>query len=66
MVEKYSPPVREGEVVRNQRCIAIGAKGDGIFRKDGFVIICPGTEEGENYDLRITRVIPKMAFAEKA
>lgn len=65
MIDDEKPPVKVGDVVRSVKCEAIGQKGDGIFKVEGFVIICPGVDLKKNYDLRITKVLPRLAFAEK-
>lgn len=45
---------------------AVAAKGDGIAKKDGFVIFVPGTTQGEACKIRITAVKASCAVAEKA
>lgn len=45
-------------------CVSIGKKGDGILKKEAFVIIVPKTEKGKVYKIRITRVLPTLAFGE--
>lgn len=56
-------PVNEGEVI-DLTCISIGKKGDGIFKHKGFVIICPETKVDQTYKLKLTKVLPTIAFAE--
>src|SRR3989338_6892832 len=43
---------------------AVGAKGDGIAKKQGFVLFVPGAKEGDNVKVRVTKVLRKMGFAE--
>ncbi len=57
------PPVREGEELE-VTIEAVGEKGDGIARKDGFVLFVPGAKEGDNVKIKITRVLRKVGFAE--
>jgi len=45
---------------------AVAAKGDGIAKKDGFVIFVPGTAVGDKIKIRITAVKPSCAVAERA
>ncbi len=45
---------------------AVAAKGDGIAKKDGFVIFVPGTAVGDKIMIRITAVKSSCAVAEKA
>ena len=44
---------------------AVAAKGDGIAKKEGFVIFVPGTAVGETCKIRITAVKASSAVAEK-
>ena len=44
---------------------AVAAKGDGIAKKDGFVIFVPGAAVGDNIKIRVTAVKPSCAVAEK-
>ena len=44
---------------------AVAAKGDGIAKKDGFVIFVPGAQVGDNIKIRVTSVKPSCAVAEK-
>lgn len=45
---------------------AVGEKGDGIAKKDGFVLFIPGVKQGEKVRIRITKVLRKVGFAEVA
>lgn len=45
--------------------VAVGKSGDGIGKKDGFVIFVPNTAEGDHVKVKITKVSKKVAFAEK-
>lgn len=56
-------PVKEGEEI-DVAIEAIAAKGDGIAKKQGFVIFVPGTKVGDNVKIRITKVLQKVAFSE--
>ncbi|MFB6209107.1 MAG: TRAM domain-containing protein [Candidatus Nanohaloarchaea archaeon] len=59
----YDKPVDEGDVVEVE-IEDLGSKGDGIARVDGFVVFVPGGEVGENYEVEVTSVGRKFAFAE--
>lgn len=61
--EDFDKPVAEGETVELE-IEDLGSKGDGIARKEGFVIFVPGGEVGESYDVEITSVGRKFAFGE--
>ncbi|MBI3034481.1 TRAM domain-containing protein [Candidatus Woesearchaeota archaeon] len=43
---------------------AVGKKGDGIAKKEGFVLFVPGGKKGEKLKVRITKVLSNVAFAE--
>lgn len=43
---------------------AVGEKGDGIAKVKGFVIFVPGTKQGENVKVKISKVLRKVGFAE--
>ena len=58
-------PVKVGEEV-DVTIEAVGAKGDGIAKKEGFVIFVPNTSTGDNVRIRITKVLSNVAFAEIA
>ena len=61
--EDYDKPVDEGDVVEVE-VDDLGSKGDGIARVDGFVVFVPGGEVGETYEVEVTSVGRKFAFAE--
>ena len=44
---------------------AVAAKGDGIAKKDGFVIFVPGSKVGDAIKIRVTMVRASSAVAEK-
>ncbi len=62
-MDTYKKPVEVGDEIE-VTIESTGAKGDGIAKVNNFVIIVPGTKEGEIVKVRITRVLKKMAFAE--
>lgn len=59
-----SVPVKVGEEL-DVTIEAVGEKGDGIAKKDGFVLFVPNTKEGERIKVRVTKVLRKVGFAEK-
>lgn len=56
-------PVKVDEIV-DLKIEAVGEKGDGIAKKNGFVIFVPNGKEGQVVKVKITRVLKKMAFSE--
>ena len=57
-------PVKVGDVL-DVTIEAVAAKGDGIAKKDGFVIFVPGAKVGETIKVKITDVRMKFAIASK-
>ncbi|MFT4297960.1 MAG: TRAM domain-containing protein, partial [Candidatus Woesearchaeota archaeon] len=60
---RFAPPVREGEEL-DLNIEAVGEKGDGIAKKEGFVIFVPNTQVGQNARVKVTKVLRKVAFGE--
>ena len=44
---------------------SVGAKGDGIAKKDGFVIFVAGVHKGETVKIKITELKTSFAIGEK-
>lgn len=57
-------PVKAGDIIKNLKVESLGEKGDGIAKIKGFTIIILGGKEGLHYNVKITRVMSKYAFAE--
>ncbi|VVB81746.1 TRAM domain protein [uncultured archaeon] len=58
-----TPPVKVGEEL-DVTIEAVGEKGDGIAKKNGFVLFIPGVKEGQQAHIRVTKVLRKVGFAE--
>lgn len=43
---------------------AVGEKGDGIAKKEGFVLFIPDTKQGDNVRIKVTRVLRRVGFGE--
>lgn len=56
-------PVKVGDEI-DVKIEAVGEKGDGIAKKEGFVLFVPNTKEGQEVKIRITKVLRKVGFAE--
>jgi len=59
-----APPIQVGEEL-DVKIEAVGEKGDGIAKKDGFVLFVPGTNEGDEVRVKVTKVLRRVGFAEK-
>lgn len=60
---RQEPPVKVGEEL-DVKIEAVGEKGDGIAKKDGFVLFIPGVKEGDEVRVRVTKVLRRVGFAE--
>lgn len=56
-------PVKVGDEVE-VKIEAVASKGDGIAKKDGFVIFIKGAKEGETVKVKITDVKARFAIGE--
>ncbi|HUC39007.1 MAG TPA: TRAM domain-containing protein [Candidatus Acidoferrum sp.] len=56
-------PVKVGDEV-DVAVEAVASKGDGIAKKDGFVIFIKGAKEGDKIKVRITDVKARFAIGE--
>jgi predicted RNA-binding protein with TRAM domain len=56
-------PVKEGEEL-DVRIEGVAEKGDGVAKKQGFVIFVPGTKLNDEVRIKVTKVARKVAFAE--
>ncbi len=56
-------PVKVGDEIE-VKIEAVASKGDGIAKKDGFVIFIKGAKEGDNVKVRIAEVKERFAVGE--
>jgi predicted RNA-binding protein with TRAM domain len=56
-------PVREGDEI-DVKIEAVGEKGDGLARTQGFVLFVPNTKAGDEVRIRVTKVLKNSGFAE--
>ncbi len=59
----YRVPVRVGEEL-DVTIEAVGEKGDGIAKKNGFILFVPGVKQGDRVRIKVTKVLKKVGFAE--
>lgn len=64
-LNQRTPPVAVGDEL-DVRIDAVGEKGDGLAKKDGFVLIVPGAKPNEEVRIKVTRVLRQVGFAEVA
>lgn len=56
-------PVKVGETY-DVGINAVGGKGDGIAKVKGFVLFVASVKKGDYVKIKITKVLPKVGFAE--
>ncbi len=56
-------PVKVGETY-DVEIKSVGEKGDGIARVNGFVLFVPGVKKRDYVKIKITKVLPKVGFAQ--
>jgi predicted RNA-binding protein with TRAM domain len=61
--QQFTPPVSVDEEL-DVKIEAVGEKGDGVAKKNGFVLFVPGVKEGDYVRVKVTRVLKKVGFAE--
>jgi predicted RNA-binding protein with TRAM domain len=59
----FVAPVKVGDEL-DVKIEAVGEKGDGIAKKDGFVIFVPNTKAGDEVKVKVTRVLRRVGFGE--
>lgn len=64
-VKAAGVPVKVGDE-HNVTIEAVGEKGDGIAKIDGFVLFVPNTQQGDSLKVRVTKVLKRFGFAEPA
>jgi len=57
-------PVKEGDIIE-VTIESVGAKGDGIAKKDGFVIFVSGAQKGETARVKIVSLKRTFGIGEK-
>ncbi len=61
MKQNSKPPLSEGEE-HTGFIDAVGEKGDGVLRINGFVVFVPGVQKGDYVKVKITKVLAKVSF----
>ena len=60
---EFAAPVKEGQEL-DVKIEAVGEKGDGIAKVNGFVLFVPGTKVDDEVKIKVTKVLRKVGFAE--
>ena len=60
---RNNPPVNVGDEL-DVTIESVGEKGDGVAKKDGFVLFVPGAQKGQRVRIKVNRVLKSVGFAE--
>lgn len=60
---QQAPPVAAGDEI-DVRIESVGDKGDGVAKKQGFVIFVPKAQKDQELRIKITKVLTSVAFSE--
>lgn len=60
---RNTAPVNVGDEL-DVKIEGVGEKGDGIAKKDGFVLFVPNTNAGDEVKIKVTKVLRTVGFAE--
>ncbi len=60
---RKNPPVNVGDEL-DVTIESVGEKGDGVAKKEGFVLFVPGAKQGQNVKIKVNRVLKSVGFAE--
>jgi predicted RNA-binding protein with TRAM domain len=59
------PPVNPLDILKEQKVISIGKKGEGVIKYCDYIIFCTNTKVGEIVDIKIDKVFKNFAIASK-
>jgi len=65
MTETKQPPVKPGDVIRDQEVINAGKRNDGVVKYEGFIIFVSDCKIGDIVSFRVSKVLPNFGVAEK-
>ena len=57
--------IKQGDLI-DIKVEFVGKKGDGVAKVDDYVIFVPTRKEGDSLNVKIIKVLDKVAFAEVA
>jgi predicted RNA-binding protein with TRAM domain len=56
------PPVKVGDIIKDQEVINNGQKNDGVVKYEGYILFVTGCQKGQVVDVKVTRVLSKFGF----
>lgn len=59
------PPVKIGDILKDQETINSGKRGDGVVKYEGYIIFVNDCEKGDIVSFEITKVMNKMGIGRK-
>ena len=65
MTDTLIPPVKEGDIIKEQTVINSGQKNDGVIKYEGYILFVTNCQKGDIVDCKVTKVLPKFGIAER-
>ena len=63
--EPLTPPIKVGDIIRDQEVINEGKKEDGVVKYEGYIIFVNSCKTGDIVSFKIEKVLPKFAIGKK-
>ena len=61
----FVPPVKEGDVIKEQEVINTGRKDDGVVKYEGYIIFVDNCTTGDIVSFRMEKILPKFGIGKK-
>lgn len=59
------PPVKEGDIVRDQEVINSGKKNDGVVKYEGYILFINDCKQGDIVSFQVEKILPKFGVGRK-
>jgi len=56
------PPVKEGDIIEEQKVINTGKKTDGVVKYEGYIIFVNNCTTGDIVSFKMDKVLPKFGL----
>jgi predicted RNA-binding protein with TRAM domain len=66
-----TPPVKPGDILKDQEIINLGKKNDGVIKHEGYILFVdpnpegPGLNKEDIIDVEVTKVLPKFGIGKQ-
>ena len=63
--KNLTPPVKEGDVLKDQDVISSGKKNDGVVKYEGYIIFVSDCKEGDVVSFTLEKVLKNFGIGKK-